>query len=178
MFFCRNMVRQVLPALLAGIVGLIFNGCAGYRLGPTSGISAGAKSVQVNPFLNETMEPRLGEPLTQALRKSLQQDGAYRLRTAGDSDVVVSGVITAFSRSELSLQPNDLATVRDYTLYLTAQVKAVERASGKILLDKPVVGRTTVRVGTDLASAERQALPLLAEDLARKATMLLVDGSW
>ena len=145
---------------------------------PTNGASAGDKTIQVNPFINQTMEPRLGEPLTHALRKRLQQDGTYKLRTAGDADIVITGVITAFSRSDLSYQPNDIATVRDYTLYMTAQVKAVERSSGKVLLDKPVTGRTTIRVGADLSSAERQAAPLLAEDVARRATYLLVDGSW
>ena len=37
---------------------------------------------------------------------------------------------------------------------------------------------TLVRVGSDLTSAERQALPVLAEDLARNITSILVDGSW
>ena len=39
-------------------------------------------------------------------------------------------------------------------------------------------GRTTLRPGADFSSAERQAVPLLAEDLARNITSLLVDGSW
>ena len=38
--------------------------------------------------------------------------------------------------------------------------------------------RTTVRLGGDLASAERQALPLLANDLARKTVALLAEGEW
>ena len=40
------------------------------------------------------------------------------------------------------------------------------------------VGRTTLRVGSDLTSSERQAIPLAAEDLARHVTSLLVDGEW
>ena len=39
-------------------------------------------------------------------------------------------------------------------------------------------GMTLVRVGPDLQSTERQALPLLATDLANNVTALLVDGSW
>jgi hypothetical protein len=46
------------------------------------------------------------------------------------------------------------------------------------LLERSVSGRTTVLIGDDLASAERQAVPLLAADLARNATSLLVDGNW
>jgi hypothetical protein len=54
----------------------------------------------------------------------------------------------------------------------------VERLGGKKVLDREVSGRTTVRVGSDLASAERQAIPLLAEDLAKNITALLVEGAW
>jgi hypothetical protein len=47
-----------------------------------------------------------------------------------------------------------------------------------LLLDKNVSGATLVQVGTDLASAERQSAPLLAEDLARNITELLTEGPW
>ena len=47
-----------------------------------------------------------------------------------------------------------------------------------MILEKDVQGRTTLRPGLDLSSAERQAVPLLAQDLARNITSLLADGSW
>ena len=61
---------------------------------------------------------------------------------------------------------------------MVADIKAVHRDTGKVLLERSVSGRTTVLIGDDLASAERQAVPLLAADLARNATSLLVDGNW
>jgi len=153
-------------------------GCAGYRLGPTSGLPAGAKSVQVNLFQNRTLEPRLSEAVAQALRKRLQQDGAFKLATRDAGDIVVSGVITRYARLPVSFQPRDVITARDFDLALYVQVTAEDRATGKKLLDREVRGRTTVRVSADLPSVERQALPLLAEDLARNVTALLVDGTW
>jgi hypothetical protein len=153
-------------------------GCAGYKLGPSSGRPAGVESIQVNPFQNQTAEPRLIEAVSAALRKQLQQDGAYRLNTSGTGDVVVNGIITAFDRGGLSYQPTDVLTVRDYLLTMTVQITARQRTSGKVILDRSITGRTTIRVGADLASAERQAIPLLAEDIARKATAYLVDGAW
>ena len=39
-------------------------GCAGYRLGPTGGFAAGEKSIQVMPFSNQTLEPRLTDAVT------------------------------------------------------------------------------------------------------------------
>jgi hypothetical protein len=159
-------------------LALLFSGCAGYHLGPTNGLAAHEKSIQVSPFVNQTLEPRLSDAVTSQLRKELQRDGTYALASHDDGDIVVTGVLTRYHRRELSLVPQDLVTVRDYRLTLTAQVTARERNTGKIILDAPVTGYTIIRVGSDLTSTERQAAPLLAEDLAREVTALLVDGSW
>ena len=59
-----------------------------------------------------------------------------------------------------------------------AQVTARDRSTGKVILDQPVTGFTLIRVTTDLASTERQALPLLAADLAKNVTALLAEGPW
>ena len=157
---------------------MLLPGCAGYRLGPTTGVAAGSRTIQVNLFQNETWEPRLTEPVTTSLRRIIQQDGTYRLATRGDADIIVEGTITEFNRSGLSFDPRDVLTVRDYELVLTAKFTAVERATGKVLVASTAVGRTTIRAGADLPSAERQAAPLLAEDLARKISSAVVDGSW
>ena len=152
-----------------GLLLLALTGC-GYRLGPTNGERAGARSVQINPFENKTIEPRLIEAVSFALRKQLQQDGTYRLNTAGDGDIVMTGAIVTYERHSLSFQPRDAITPRDYRLTITAQVTARERATGKVLLDRKVTGHSDIRVGPDLSSAEREALPLVAADLARNTT--------
>lgn len=164
--------------LSGGVALLVLSGCAGYRLGPSNGLAAGEKSVQINPFLNQTLEPRLGDAVTTALRQSLQRDGTYRLATHRGGDIVVSGVITRYWRHELSFLPNDVLTVRDYRVNVIALVTARDTDTGRILFHRPVSGYTLVKVGSDLTSAERQALPLLAGDLARNVTALLVDGTW
>jgi len=161
--------------LLASL--LCLTGCA-YRLGPTNGERAGRRSVQVQPFQNKTIEPRLIEAVSFALRRQLQQDGTYKLDTHNEGDIVVTGDIVGYERHSLSFQSRDVLTPRDYRLTITAQVVARERLSGKVLLDRKITGHSDIRIGADLASAERQALPLVATDLARNATALLVDGSW
>ena len=159
---------------LAAAVG---NGCA-YRLGPTNGEHAGHRSVQVNPFENKTIEPRLIEAVSFAMRRQLQQDGTYKLDTHNEGDIVVNGAIVSFERRPISFQSRDALTPRDYRLLITAHVTARDRLSGKLLLDRKISGHSDIRIGPDLVSAEREALPLVAEDLARNATALLVDGSW
>ena len=169
------MRRLLLLCLATAFIGL--NGCA-YRLGPSNGESAGTRSIQVNPFQNKTVEPRLIEAVSFALRRQLQQDGTYSLDTHNEGDIVLNGTIVSYERRSLSFQSRDVLTPRDYRLTITARVTAQDRISGKVLLDREITGHSDIRIGADLASAERQALPNVAADLARNATALLVDGTW
>jgi Lipopolysaccharide-assembly len=164
--------------LLVCLVALGGTGCAGYRLGPVNGLGAREKSVQVNPFENKTLEPRVGDAVTSQLRNELQRDGTYQLASHNDGDIVVSGSVNRYLRQEVSFSSSDILTVLDYRLELRAQVTARDRGSGKVILDQPVTGTTLIRVTTDLTSAERQALPLLAADLAKNVTALLAEGGW
>jgi hypothetical protein len=172
--------RKVPRLLMAAFCGslLAITGCVGYRLGPSNGEAPRVRSVQVIPFENQTLEPRLTDALTGQLRKQLQREGTYRVASHDDGDIIVSGAITGYQRFELSFHPNDTLTARDYRLTLIAKITARERGSGKIMLDQRVSGSTLIRVGNDLTSTERQALPLLAGDLARNITDLLADGAW
>ena len=140
--------------LIAGLA--LSSGCAGYKLGPTNGVEAGAKTIQLVPFSNQT----------------------FQLANDASADIVVTGTLIDYDRRELSLVRNDVLTVSDFRVNVKARVAARDRTTGNVLFDREVTGYTLVRVGSDLTSSERQALPVLAEDLAKNITSLLVDGSW
>jgi hypothetical protein len=175
----RTWAWRVARLGLSGMVlFLLTMGCAGYRLGPTNPEITAGKTVQVQFFENRTLEPRLSEALNHALRKQLQQDGSYKLTSQQGGNVVVRGAIIGYERLPLAYQRRDVVTATDFEIRMVARLTAIERATGRILVDRDVSGRTSVRAGPDLNSAERQALPLLAADWARNATTLLTEGSW
>ena len=153
-------------------------GCASYRLGPVPGLAADAQSIEIIPFPNQTEEPRLSAALASALRRQIQNDGTFKLETRGNGDLQITGNIIQYLRVGVTFQPDDVVTARDFELRMTAQVKAFNRRTGKTLLERPVTGRTLIRAFDNPANAERQALPLLANDLARNIIDLLVDGDW
>ncbi len=169
------MLRLLCAVALAG---LLTAGCAGYRLGPTAGFEAGSRTVRVQYFENQTLQPRLSEALAHALRKRLQQDGTYRLVSAGEADVMVTGQILRFERRPVTFQPRDVRLTRDEELELAVRLQARDTREGANLVDREVVGRITVRLYGDQTSAERQALSQLAEDFANRAVPLIVDGVW
>lgn len=164
--------------LLWLILAVAAAGCAGYKLGPTNGLPAGSRSVAVRPFVNKTYDPRVTEYLATSLRKHFQQDGTFRLETAGSADILVQGEITRLDRTGLSYQTNDVLTPQQYTLTLSALVVAIDVNTGKTNLNQVVQGHTYIAIGNDESSAERQAIPLLTDDLAQRAVSLLVDGAW
>lgn len=167
-------LKNFLPALAA----LALAGCASYHLGPVMDDKAGDKSVEVLPFNNQTLEPRLGDALTQALRERLQTDATYHLSTHGPGDIIVTGVIRQYHRIGLGYSSTDSITPENYRIEVIVHVTAREHDSGKLIMDRDVKGQTLVHIGADLASAERQALPLVSAELARNITEHLTEGSW
>lgn len=155
---------------------LLLAGC-GYTLGPTNGLAAGDKTVQITPFLNHTFEPRLGDAVTTALRKNIQTDGTYHLATHGEADLVVTGVLSHYNRHVLNLGSNDVLTVQTYDVSVVAEMTARDVNAGTTK-HWTNTATTLVRVGSDLTSSERQAMPVLAGELAKHVTDSLVDGTW
>ena len=166
-------LKFFLPALAA----VLLAGCASYHLGPVMDKNTD-KSVEILPFNNQTLQPRLGDALTQSLRERLQTDGTYHLNTHGDADIVLTGVVRQYRRIGLGYADTDAVTPENYRVEMTVHVTARERSTGKAVLDRDVKAHTLVHIGADLASAERQALPLLAQDFARTVTELLTEGAW
>ncbi len=160
------------------LMACLLAGCAGYHLGPVNGAVAGDKSIQILPFNNQTLQPRLGDALTQSLRQRVQSDGTFRLVTHEPGDVVLSGVIHGYRRAAIGYLSTDAATPEDFSVEVLVHVTARDTASGKLLLDKEVRGHTLVHVGADLARAEMQAMPLLADDVAQNINELIGEGAW
>lgn len=168
------MNRVTLALLCAG--GLLLPGCAGYRVGPVGKLAY--HSVAVPMFKNETHQPQLEAQITNAIIKRLHADGTLPVNSEPDADVVVRGRITSYSRSVLRYVQTDVRTAREYRITITAVIEVRDTHTGAMVL-KPttLAGNADTFVGSDLQSAEEQAWPLVADDLARQVVNLLTE-SW
>jgi hypothetical protein len=172
----HQSINPSIRVLFFAITLCLATGC-GYTLGPTNGLTAGDKKVRITPFLNHTLEPRLGDELTTALRRNIQRDGTYRLATHGDADIIVTGTISKYDRHELNFEPHDVLIAKDFRVNMEAKITARNVSTGTST-NWTATAYTFVRVGSDLTSSERQALPDLADQLAKTVTDSLVNGSW
>jgi hypothetical protein len=169
---------RALKLFLTCLAAAMLAGCAGYRLGPVGGGEAGAKSVEVLPFNNQTLQPRLGDALTQALRERLQVDATFKLAPADAGDITVTGVIRSYHRDGLGYLKSDASTPQNFRIVMVVHVVARERATGKLLLDRDIRGQGLVNIGSDLVSSERQAAPSIAADVAQNIVAQLADPAW
>jgi hypothetical protein len=155
---------------------LLLTGCAGYRVGPV--LNAQYRTVAVEMFKNQTLKPQLEAPITNAIIKRFQSDGTLRVVNAGDADLLVTGAVTKQERRELRSVRDDTEIVREYRLTIIAEVQAHNRHTGEAVLKPTLVsGSADTFIGSDLQSAEYQALPLIADDLAKQVVSLLAE-SW
>jgi hypothetical protein len=162
--------------ILAGLGCALAAGCMGYRVGPV--LKADYRSVAVPMFKNKTYKPQLEAQITNGIIKRLQADGTLRVDSEANADVVVTGEITHYDRLALRLTQEDVNVPREYRLVIIVHVEGRDRRTGKVVL-KPtdISGTTDMFIGADLQSAEYQALPLVADDVARQVVSLLVE-SW
>jgi hypothetical protein len=159
---------------LALALATTLTGCAGYRLGPTSGASY--RSVAVVMFQNKTYHAQIEQQITSAIIRQLQSDGTLRVESPAGADIILTGEVTQYRRQVLRSQPGDSNAPREYEINIDARIEARDRVTGKLVLGpKAVTGKAATFIGTDLQSAEEQALPLVAQDIAQKVVTLLAE---
>lgn len=160
----------------AGLAAVVFlSGCA-YQLGPTNEQIAGAQTIAIQHFPNQTLEPRLTDLVATSLRREVQRDGTFRLATQGQADLVVTGTIINLNRQPVGSTRDDVLTPTDYDVRITARVKALR--GGQTVYEGEVSGSAQVVFSSDLNNAERQNLPVAADNLARNLVSAIANGAW
>jgi len=158
--------------------GVVSAGCVGYQLGHKGTSLKGSDSIQIKPIQNSTQEPGLGEALSFALRQQIQRDGAFALETQNRGDILLEATVTSVRRNKLTLDPQDVLTIRDFEILVTAQFKATRQPGGEVLMQKEITGKTNSRAASDLTEAERRVLPLVMQDMAQQAIDQLSTPDW
>lgn len=159
--------------LLALLLILLSAGCAGYRLGATQELPY--RSVAVPMFKNTTLVPQLEAQVSNAIIKRFQSDGTLQVRSVADADVVVTGTIQKYKRRPLRTLQTNTGTPREYKLTIAARIEVRDRGGRLVFEPVTVEGTAETFIGTDQQSSEAQALPLIADDLAKRVVTLLAE---
>jgi hypothetical protein len=162
--------------LVAGITML--SGCAGYRVGNTSGRDLqGVRSVYVPTAKNTSLSPDIQMTVTNAVIRRFNSDGTLEVNQSQFADSELDIVITNVAHTPVRSSVNDILVTAEYQVTIQATVTYVNRKLGrKIFENSSVTGVTTFFTQSDIQEGERQALPLAAEDLANNVVKLVTEG--
>ena len=164
----------------------LFDGCAGYKLGPaTPAYLRNIHAIAVPTFTNTTLTPRIEVLVTNTVIKQFQQDGTFRIANPDAADATLKCEIVSVGRSPARSARGNVLSTTEFNLSLTVKY-TLEGRDGKQLTGGGVSGTTSFFVGTgatdpdrtlgDVNTDERQALPLAAEELARHLVSQLSEG--
>jgi hypothetical protein len=172
------MTRSVVRGALALLTVLSLSGCAGYRVGNTSGRDLqGVRSVYVPVARNTSLEPDLQMTVTNAIIRRFNSDGTLEVNQNATADSELDITITNIEHTAVRSSTTDILVTAQYQLTIQATATYVNRKLGrKIFENYPVAGSTTFFTQSNIQEGERQALPLAAEDLANNTVKLITEG--
>jgi hypothetical protein len=178
-FLCSPaMARLVVFTGVAVVLSGALSGCAGYRVGNTSGRNLqGVRSVYVPMAKNTSLQPDLQMTVTNAVIRSFNSDGTLETNQSQFADSELDIVITNVQHTPVRSSVNDILVTAEYQLTIQATCTYVNRKLGrKIFENSAVIGSTTFFTQSDIQEGERQALPLAAQDLANNVVKQVTEG--
>jgi cold shock CspA family protein len=162
--------------LTAAIVFL--SSCSGYRLGAAKPeIFTHIETLAIPTFVNETLEPRLAVPMTNATIKAFMSDGTYRIAQRDDADAALIVKIRKIDRSSFrSLRGNQLVS-RELDFSVSCDFYVEDLRTGDVLLTGSASGDSNLGVlGNNFQLAERQALSDASRMVATEIMSKICEG--
>lgn len=161
--------RLALPAVLLATLG-----CAGYQVGVPSLYRPDIRTVHVPVFECDSFRRSLGERLTEAVIREIEQKTPYKVVSTPDADSVLTGRIVAARQRVVAESITDLP--RDILADLTVQVTWYDRRGDAILQDSSFLlsplsfsagqgVHFVPQAGQSIATAQQEAIERLARDI-------------
>ena len=161
----------VLAAAAAALAG-----CASYHVG--SAVPQELRTISVPVFENLSSQPEAEVWDTQAVLAEFRRDGTMKIVAREDAALEVGGRVTTCEVAPVRYDHDRPYLAVEYRLRLTAKVRVVERATGKVVADlTTVTGEDIFQTQSDLPSSRRDALPRAAHRLAKQVVGETV-GAW
>jgi hypothetical protein len=136
----------------------------------------GITRVAVPIFKNNTITADIQTLATTTVIKQIQEDGTYEVTGADRCDALVVGTILSVERTKArSLQGNVLASA-EFNLRVTIEYRIERPNTAQLLAQRNFEGDTTFFVGNDIATQEREAIPLAVHDSAVQFVSFLSEG--
>lgn len=160
------------------LMGIVLTGCAtNYGWGPR--VPADMRSVAVPTFRNESEVTELGSVTTRQVLREFGREGTFRISSVGAAAVEIQGVIKSASLGTLAYDRRAGLRSSSHEFKMTAEVSVIDKKTGRVLVNnREYEARTTLSVGQDYDTAQRDASGRLADDLARQVVDDVLNLNW
>ena len=161
---------------------LFFASCSTYRLG--TGAKPSFETIYVEPVDNDTSSlPQSVAFFTTQIREALARDGRVKLvNSPENADAILKVRLSQVRRDSLLSQPQDTGVSRKFNLRLDAYATLIQ--NGEVLFQDRHI-QANVSIFSDnlrekgkydaLIQSEYQAMPILAENLAKTLKGTILD---
>jgi hypothetical protein len=157
------------------IVALLFAcGCAGYQIGNQSLFPTEVHTVYVPVFKSASFRRNLGERLTEAVIKEIENSTPYKVVNDPTADSTLLGTIT--QENKTVLVPALSGDAREVQAGMTVRVSWADRKGRLLREDKSIplpteiaevtdTGNIVAEVGQSVATAQQQAICRMAQQI-------------
>ncbi|QSR85248.1 LPS assembly lipoprotein LptE [Methylacidimicrobium sp. B4] len=177
---CRsNATGAGRPWLVLLLLAALLGGCSGgYRLGTVGGKQMhGLRTIWVPTVRNKTVIPQLQSMVTNEIIQAFDNDGSLRTVGPEEADAELDVTLTDFTRMPIRPEVLDPLTTAEYRFVLIGSATLLNRKLGrKTLNGVGVSGSSFFFTQINSPEAQRQVMPWVAQDFAKRVVVLVTEG--
>ncbi len=153
---------------------LLLTGCAGYQIGNQTLYPCEVRTVYVPVFPSVSFRRNLGERLTEAVVKEIENKTPYKVVNDRNADSVLSGKIVA--ENKRVLVPSNTGNAREIQTGMSIEVSWIDRKGRMLRQASPIplpediaqidgTGDVVPEVGQSMTTAQQEAICKLAQQI-------------
>ncbi|WP_246186532.1 LPS assembly lipoprotein LptE [Methylacidimicrobium tartarophylax] len=157
----------------------ILTGCSGgYRLGAIGGKQMhGLRTIWIPTVRNKTIIPQLQSMVTNEIISAFDNDGSLRTVGPGEADAELDVTLTDFTRIPIRPELLDPLTTAEYRFVLIGSATLMNRKLGRNTINGVgVSGSSFFFTQINMPEAQRQVMPWVAQDFAKRVVTLVTEG--
>ena len=168
--------HRLIHRAFCGLTLMLFllTGCAGYQIGNQTLYPCEIRTVYVPVFQSISFRRNLGERLTEAVVKEIENKTPYKVVNDPNADSVLSGKIV--SETKAVLVPSNTGNSRETQTGMRVEVSWIDRKGRMLRQVDPIplpediaevsgTGEVVPEVGQSIATAQQEAICKLAQQI-------------
>lgn len=166
-------------SLFACAFGLVVSltGCAGYQLGGQKPAHlTKVTKLAIPTFENQTLEPRLGSLVTNAIIKQIQNSGGYEIVSLADAEAVLDGKVINVDRSQFRSDRRNVLRTSQLLMTLRTEYIIKDAGSGSTIHRGRTSADSYTILDSNVQNSEAQALEDAAQRLAANVAADITEG--